>query len=98
MVRLDGAGQRFYMDFGFLRALAADYTQPSTKTDRIVTSFDGYKAYLLIVDKATRHVWVFLMKSKDLSVDKASDFLKRFSLADGGLIRCDQGGELAQLS
>ena len=46
------------------------------KTDRVVTSFDGYEAYLLIVDEATRHVWVFLTKSKDPSVDIAADFLK----------------------
>ena len=79
-----------------MRLLAADYTQPSTRTDRVVTSFDGYEAYLLIVDEATRHVWVFLTKSKDPPVDIAADFLKRFGLADGGMIRCDQGGELAR--
>ena len=94
---MDGAGQRLYMEFVFLRASALEYTQSSTKTDRVVASFDGYEAYLLIVNKATHHVWVFLTKSKDRLVDTATDFLKIFGLADGGLIRCNQGGELARL-
>ena len=92
---MGGAGQRFFMDFGSLQASALDYSRPSTSTDRVVTSFDGYSAYLLVVDEATRHVWVFLKESKDPPVEIASDFLKHFGLDDGGMIRCDQGGELA---
>ena len=88
------AGQRFYMDFGFLRALTADYKLPVTKTDRIVTSFDRLQSYLLIVDEHTQHVWVFLTKPKDPPVDTVKDFLKRFGQDDGGMVMCDQGGEL----
>lgn len=95
---MDGAGQWFYMEFGFLRASASDYTQPSTKTDRVLASFNGFNAYLLIVNEATCHVWGFLIKSKDPPVDKATDFLKRLSLANEGLIRCDHRGELARSS
>ena len=82
---MDGAAEHiFYMDFGFLRALLSDYTQPLTKTDRVVASFDGFEAYFLIVDEATRHVWVFLTKSKDPPLDTAVDFLKRSDLAERG--------------
>ena len=41
-------------------------------------------------------MWVFLTKLKDRPVVIAADFLKRVGLADGGLIRCDQGGKLAR--
>ena len=43
------------MDFGFLQASAADYTLPNSDTDRVVTSFNGFEAYLLIVDTFARH-------------------------------------------
>ena len=45
------AGQRFYMEFGFLRASTADYTQPNPVTKCIVMSFDEFKSYLLTVDE-----------------------------------------------
>ena len=61
-----------------------------------MTLFDGFELYLLVVDEHTRHVWVFLMKSKDPPVETAGVFLTRYGLADGGIIRCDQGGELAR--
>ena len=35
------------------------------------------------------------MESKDPPVEVASDFLKRFGLDDGGMIRCDQGSEIS---
>jgi hypothetical protein len=53
-------GQRFYLDFGFMRASNSDYSQPNIELDRVVESFDGFCAYLLIVDDA---FWVFLRKS-----------------------------------
>ena len=52
------------MDFGFMRASTDDYRRPNKNTDRVVQSYDGFSAYLLIVDGASRQVWVFLTKSK----------------------------------
>jgi hypothetical protein len=46
-------GRQFYMDFGFMRASSSDYGAPNTKSDRVVTSWDGYSSYLLIVDEAS---------------------------------------------
>ena len=62
----------------------------------MVTSFNGFESYLLIVDEHSRHVRVFLTKSKDPPVETAGAFLTGYGLADGGRIRCDQGGELAR--
>ena len=89
-------GQRFYMDFGFLRASTATFDQPSVGTDRVVRSFDGYESYLLAVDEKSRHVWVFLTESKEPPTEMVTAFLRRYGHKDGGMIRCDQGGELAR--
>ena len=58
------------MDFGFLRASTADY--------KVLTSCDGFQSYLVVVDKHTLTIWVFLTKPKDPLVDTVKDFLKRF--------------------
>ena len=94
------------MDFGFLRASSSDYLPsnphlhpiPNLETDRVVESFDGYTAYLLIVDEASRMIWVFLRKSKDPPIDLVSHFLQMYGRSSGGVVRCDQRGELARSS
>ena len=89
-------GQRFYMDFWFLRASTAVFGRPNVGTDRVVRSFDGYESYLLAVDETGRHVWVFLTESKEPPTETVTAFLRRHGHKDGGMIRCDQGGELAR--
>ena len=84
-------GQRFFMDFGFMRASTSNYSAPNLETDRVVQSFDGFVAYLLIVDEASRFIWVFLRKSKDPPTDLVSHFLQMYGRRTGGVIRCDQG-------
>ena len=91
-------GQRFLMDFGFIRASTSDYSTPNIETDRVVESFDGFVAYLIIVDEASKFVWIFLRKSKEPPVDLVSHFLQLYGRRSGGVIRCDQGGELARSS
>ena len=93
--RLPECGMEFFMDFGFLRASADDYRRPNKATDRIVLSYDGFCAYLLIVDGALRRVWSFLTESKEPPLSILRAFMKKFGLADG-IIRTDQGGELAR--
>ncbi len=88
-------GQRFNMDFGFMRASTDDYTRPDKSKDWVAQSFDGYNSYLLIVDEISRYVWVFLTESKELPIDLVQAFLAQFGNASGGLIRTYQGGELA---
>ncbi len=47
--------QRFYMDFGFMCASTSNYSQPSTKHDWVVLSYNGFLSYLLIIDEVSRH-------------------------------------------
>ena len=52
---------RYYMDFGFMRASTSNFSCPNKnkKTDCIVTSYNGFSSYLLIVDEATRFICFF---------------------------------------
>jgi hypothetical protein len=86
------------MDFGFMRTSTSDYTGRDKSKNRVVKSYDGYSSYLLIVDEATRFVWVFLTNSKSPPIDILREFLTQHAYEDGGCVRTDQGGELARSS
>jgi hypothetical protein len=88
--------RRFYMDFGFMWASTTNFTQPNKKSDWVVLSYEGFSAYLLIVDEASRYVWVFLTKTKTPPLDIIDLFLSRFGHDCGGSICTDQGGEVAR--
>ena len=62
----------------------------------MVLSYNGFSLYLLIVDEASRFVWVFLTSTKEPRSDIVDAFLSRFGHAHGGSIRTDQGDELAR--
>ncbi len=62
----------------------------------MVLSYDGFSSYLLIVDEASRFVWVCLTSTKEPPLDIVDAFLSQFGHAHGGSIRTDQGGELAR--
>jgi hypothetical protein len=87
--------RRFYMDFSFMRSSMSDYTRPNRSTDRVISSYDGYTSYLLIIDEVSRCAWVFLTKSKDPPIDIVRAFLQLHGHSDGGCVRTDQGGKLA---
>ena len=89
-------GQRLFMDFGFMQSSTDDFMQPNPAKDRVVDSFDGYSSYLLVKDEASQKLWLFLTKSKEPPIEYASEFLHANGLTTGGVIRCDQGGELAR--
>ena len=59
-------------------------------------SCDSYDSYLLIVDEASQYVWEFLTESKEPPTETATAFLRQHGHKDGGMIRCDQGGEFAR--
>jgi hypothetical protein len=84
------------MDYGFMRASSSDFSKTSRSKDRVVYSYDGYTSYLLIVDEASRYIWVFPTSSKDPPLDLVSTFLRVHGHINGGSIRTDQGGELAR--
>ena len=85
-VKAPEIGQRFFMDFDFMRASSVDYTKPNKDTDRVVDSYDGYSAYLAVVDETSRHIWVFMRKSKEPPVDLISTFLLLHGIDAGGVV------------
>jgi hypothetical protein len=93
--RIPTCGAEFFMDFGFMRSSTKDYRHPNKSTDQVVTSYDGYSSHLVIVDGASRRVWVFLTSSKDPPLDILWLFMKRFA-SKTGLVWTNQGGELAR--
>ncbi len=90
--------RHFYMDFGFMHASTSDFSWPDKTKDRVIQSFDRYSSYLLIVDEASRFVWIFLTASKELPLDIIREFLTQHGHSDGGSARTNQGGELARCS
>ena len=86
-------GQRFHMDFGFVRAHDKDTLQ--NNKHNFTTSIDGFSSYLIIVDAFSRYTWVFLTSSKEPPLDILKEFLRDHGLQRGNrTIRTDQGGEL----
>jgi hypothetical protein len=94
--RTTDTSRRFYMDLGFMQASSSDYNGHRKLNDRVVSSWDGFSSYLLVVDEASRYVWVFLTKSKEPPLDIVKKFLDRFGHKDGGLVQMNQGGKLAR--
>ena len=68
-------------------ASTSDFSRPNKKSDRVVTSYDGFSSYLLIVDEATRFIWVFLTKSKAPPLDILDAFFAHFGHEHGGSVR-----------
>jgi hypothetical protein len=73
-----------------MRSSTSDYARPNKSTDRVVSSYNGYTLYLLIINEASRYAWVFLTKSKDPPVDIICAFLILHGNPDGGPIRTNQ--------
>ena len=48
------------------------------------------------MEEHTRHIWIFLCKSKEPPLELVNLHLGVFGNRNGGSIRCDQGGELAR--
>jgi hypothetical protein len=71
-------GTAFHMDLGFvsgpsnLEAVVQKGENPKHTTQK---SQDGYVAYLLIIDAASRYTWVFLLKNKQPPIAIISAFL-----------------------
>ena len=87
-------GQHFHMDFGFVRGSTYAIKKENGPT---ITSKDGYNSYLLIVDRATRYMWLFLTASKHPPVETARKVLHKFkSSHPHRTVRTDQGKELGK--
>ncbi len=85
-------GQHFHMDFGFVRG--SDFNSKNN-TGQTVTSIDGKRAYLAIIDRSSRYMWVFITSSKQPPLKEAKMILNKFkSTNPHRTVRVDQGGEL----
>jgi hypothetical protein len=92
-------GTSFHMDLGFIRGpsnLEDVVKNGATPSKTIVKSRDGYEAYLLIVDAATRYIWVFLLKGKHPPIATIAQFLEKHGTAHKGTITTTPGGLLAK--
>ena len=88
------AGQHFHMDFGFVRGSEYRVKQEHGPT---TTSIDEFNSYLIIVDRVTRYIWVFLTTSKSPPINLAQRVLNKFkSVNEHRTVRTDQGKELGR--
>ena len=85
-------GQHFHFDFGFMRT---KHFRQEDDDGRTQTSIDGKNAYLLIVDRKTRFMWIYVSSSKQPPIDFCRSILNKYKAATSHrTVRCDQG-ELA---
>ena len=96
-------GQMFHMDIGFFRGPSNLDAVVDRKADaqlKIIESRQGYVCYLLIIDRKTRKVWVFPLKSRSVPITLISMFLQLHGnrTPQRRWIRTDGEGALAKSS
>jgi hypothetical protein len=77
-------GTSFYMDLGFIRgpkSLQEVLQDGAVPKDTVLKNHDGFSSYLLIIDAATRYIWVFLLKSEDPPIAIIDQFLTKHGTA-----------------
>jgi hypothetical protein len=86
-------GTGFHLDFGFVCASFADFGVSAGNL--VVTSYDGYNSYLIIMCEKARQQWMFCQASKSPPIFIVERFLALNGLKFGPLfLRMDQGGEI----
>ena len=94
-------GQMFQIDIGFFRGpenLADVVDRKAEPSMKVIESRQGYVCYLLIIDRKTRKVWIFPLKSRAVPMTLISTFLRLHGNHDSNLprwIRTDGEGALA---
>jgi len=68
-------GMNFHADFGFVRG---SMFRLKTETGKTITSIDGKNSYCLVVDRATRYIWVYIGDSKEPPVEAVHMILEKF--------------------
>ena len=87
-------GQHFHIDFGFVRGSGYDAVNNEGRT---VTSVDGKNSYLLIVDRRTRYMWLYLAESKAPPLLAVKLVLEKFGSEDKHrTVRTDQDKSLGK--
>ena len=90
------AGQHLHADFGFVRG--SDWSKQDSD-GKLVTSRDGYRSYCLLIDRATRYIWIILTKRKIPPVDELRNLLKHLGAKvtqPYKTLTTDLGGKLAK--
>jgi len=65
------------------------------KYGRLITSLDGYRAYLLIIDRKSWYIWIMLAKTKQPPLTFLKKFFTLHGLTSGRrIVRADKWGEL----
>lgn len=86
--------QNLHMDYGFVQG--SDWSK-ITNDGKLVTSVDNYRSYLLVINRASRYIWIFLTKTKHPPVKQVEGLL---SMWKGKYKQCtvttDQGKELGE--
>jgi hypothetical protein len=94
-------GQVFQMDIGFIRGptnLQAVLARVEDVESKVIESRNGFVCYLLIVDRKSRYMWPFPLKSKSVP----SDLIKTFLATHGHpscpnrVIKSDGEGSIAE--
>ena len=80
------------MNFRFVRG--SDWSK-TTNDGKLVTSVDNYRSYLLVIDRASRYIWIYLTKTKHPPVKQVANLLKIWKgLYKYCTVTTDQGKEL----
>ena len=90
------SGQHLHADFGFVRG--SDWSKKDND-GKLVTSIDGYRSYCLVIDRATRYIWIILTKTKSPPIVELRDLLTKLQSkvkSQYKTITTDLGGELAK--
>ena len=89
--RATSQGKRFNMDYTFVQ----EATTVEGNTGKLTTSKDGFNYYLLVINKFSCHLWVFLFATKPPSMKTVTIFLTHHGNKTGTqCIQTDQGGKL----
>ncbi len=75
--------------------ISSHYSRPDKSKDLVVTSYDGCNSYLVVINKISCYVCVFLTQSKEPPLDIVTAFLVQYGNTDDGLVQTDQDGDLA---
>ena len=94
-------GQVFQMDIGFIRGpenLDSVLSRTEDATTKVIESRGGYVCYLLIVDRKSRYMWPFPLKSKSIPIDLLRTFLTTHGhpTSPNKRIRTDGEGSFAE--
>ena len=72
-------GERFHMDFSFMRALSKDYRKVKGRS-QVIRLRQGFTAVLTIIDRKTRRLFAFPTLGKTPSIQLVDAFLTRYGL------------------